>query len=388
MAFIKELFLMKVKTLIRVIMVLLVLIVLATLGFYVGKTDSDYDSELVLVHVIFRHGARTPSSFYPNDPNKNETFYPFGFGQLTTKGKQGEYELGQLLRKEYGEFLGKDFTNELVYVRSTDFTRTRMSALLVLAGLFPPSENLVWNKDLLWLPIPVDYVPYAKEDLLHPEASCPFKSDFLDKQPNNAEAREKFITPHKSVMDEISKLSGMKIKSPTEAQTLFLIISCEKDLGLKLPEWAEKMYSQLQKIAALAYSYQNFDADIRKINAGYLVDKIIKDTDDKIKNRLNPGNRRIFLYSGHETTVGYLLDVFGINDDTKMPPYGSALAIEVRRKDNEYFIRLRHRDNTNEMVFHDKTLKGCENLCSFEKFVEINNDVRPSMSVEEACGLK
>lgn len=30
-----------------------------------------------------RHGARTPQSTYPNDPYINQTFFPYGWGQLT-----------------------------------------------------------------------------------------------------------------------------------------------------------------------------------------------------------------------------------------------------------------------------------------------------------------
>lgn len=57
--------------------------------------------ELKLVHVVgvnflnlklikifkfkqfFRHGARTPADTYPNDKYLNETFFPYGWGQLT-----------------------------------------------------------------------------------------------------------------------------------------------------------------------------------------------------------------------------------------------------------------------------------------------------------------
>lgn len=50
-------------------------------------------------------------------------------------------------------------------VRSTGFPRTRMSAQLVLAGLWPPSEKQKWHGDLPWLPIPVDYKPYEEDDV-------------------------------------------------------------------------------------------------------------------------------------------------------------------------------------------------------------------------------
>lgn len=38
---------------------------------------------LIFAHVIFRHGARNIEKPYPNDPYKDERFWPPGFGQLT-----------------------------------------------------------------------------------------------------------------------------------------------------------------------------------------------------------------------------------------------------------------------------------------------------------------
>lgn len=32
---------------------------------------------------VFRHGARTPADTYPTDPHINETFQPYGWGQIT-----------------------------------------------------------------------------------------------------------------------------------------------------------------------------------------------------------------------------------------------------------------------------------------------------------------
>ncbi|KAJ4440010.1 hypothetical protein ANN_08141, partial [Periplaneta americana] len=61
---------------------------------------------------VFRHGERTPSDTYPEDPYFNFTFEPVGWGQLTNVGKLSQYQQGQYLRTRYGEFLGNIYTQE------------------------------------------------------------------------------------------------------------------------------------------------------------------------------------------------------------------------------------------------------------------------------------
>lgn len=76
-----------------------------------------------------------------------------------------EFNLGRFLRDQYGDFLGEDYTDGKVYVRSTNTPRTKMSAQLVLAGLMPPSTQQTWNPELLWQPIPIEYREDADEDV-------------------------------------------------------------------------------------------------------------------------------------------------------------------------------------------------------------------------------
>ncbi|KAL7643592.1 UNVERIFIED_CONTAM: hypothetical protein RMT77_005575 [Armadillidium vulgare] len=64
---------------------------------------------LRMVHVFFRHAEIAPSTVYSNDPriNRIEDIWPYGFSQITKRGKNNGYELGLWLRKRYDGFIKK-----------------------------------------------------------------------------------------------------------------------------------------------------------------------------------------------------------------------------------------------------------------------------------------
>ncbi len=75
------------------------------------------------------------------------------------------YEFGTFLKLYYASFLGENYTysSKDVYVRSTDYDRTIMSAQSLLAGLFEPSDFQIWNEDIKWQPIPIHTVDFAND---------------------------------------------------------------------------------------------------------------------------------------------------------------------------------------------------------------------------------
>ena len=115
-----------------------------------GLSEDSSLEGLKLVHLLYRHGDRTPCGGYPTDPYKDPSNWPVGLGQLTSVGKRMHFELGQWLRERYDGFLSSNYSEEEIYVRSTDVDRTLMSAQSNLAGLYPPEGYWEWNPDLAW----------------------------------------------------------------------------------------------------------------------------------------------------------------------------------------------------------------------------------------------
>ena len=119
-------------------------------------------STLKLLQIVHRHGDRTPVVFSPNDPFKNESYWPEGIGELTTKGKYRMYKFGQFVRQEYGEYFGDNYSPREVYARSSSGERCIESVSCLLSGAYPPNQLFwKWNNGSdaelgrLWQPFPI-----------------------------------------------------------------------------------------------------------------------------------------------------------------------------------------------------------------------------------------
>ena len=161
------------------------------------------------VHLVWRHGDRTPISPYPNDPYKDYQ-WPGGLGQLTKRGMRRHLELGRWLRQRYTDWLSPTYDRAEVVIRSTDVDRTLMSALSNLAGLFPPQGDQVWDEELPWQPIPVHTVPQDEDYLLSSHAHCP-RFEELQKDIESGEWMRDIYTSNRDLFEYVSLNAGENI---------------------------------------------------------------------------------------------------------------------------------------------------------------------------------
>lgn len=84
-------------------------------------------------------------------------------------GKRRGYQLGKFIRYHYGSeglgLISNLYIHDEILVRSTDKDRTKMTAQVAMAAVYPPELEQQWDGAVgrIWQPVPYSAVP-LKED--------------------------------------------------------------------------------------------------------------------------------------------------------------------------------------------------------------------------------
>lgn len=176
-----------------------------------------------------------------------------------------QYKLGQYLRRRYDKLLGEKYSPKKIYVQSSDFDRkwhfillilcsfriylpnltpfpsllyrfapfsttgTLMSAQTCLAGLFPPSNEEIWNKDVFWQPIPVHTMPRKSDYLIAIETNCPKYTHLREKYIAKSKEYHRIFTEYADHIEYWSKMSGLTFKTTYDIYKLYNILTIEKE---------------------------------------------------------------------------------------------------------------------------------------------------------------
>lgn len=135
------------------------------------------------------------------------------------------------MRRRYAKLLGDgSYSTDKVFTVSSAVDRTINSASLVLAGLFPPQNNQIWNEDLPWQPIPVYAIPHRTDYLIAAEKAC----DRYQQELKNYEQSPKIkalIEKHRELFDYAEKHAGQPIRTLDELKDLHGTLEVERQLN-------------------------------------------------------------------------------------------------------------------------------------------------------------
>lgn len=131
------------------------------------------------------------------------------------------------MRRRYDKLLGTKYSPNKLYVRSSDYDRTIMSAQANLAGMFPPTEDEIWNDEIPWQPIPVHVVPLNSEYILGLGRECPKFEEMFAKHMNESPEIKRIYSQYADHFLLWTKESGANITTFTEAKQLYKTLHIE-----------------------------------------------------------------------------------------------------------------------------------------------------------------
>ncbi|XP_032091751.1 prostatic acid phosphatase-like [Thamnophis elegans] len=331
---------------------------------------------------LYRHGDRSPLSTFPKNTIKDDA-WPKGYGQLTKIGIQQAYNLGKWLKDRYKNFLISEYKPKEIYVRSTDYDRTLMSAEAVLAGLFPPLREEEWNPDIHWQPIPVHTVPLSEEKLLiYPIYKCPEFNRLLQQFKQQIKSKD-LLKNYMALIRGFAIHLGYDMQKLLNFENLLLwkaydTLKIQEIYKYPLPNWADK--KTMQRVKSLLEYVVNgaFGGPLKnkksKLQGGILVKHILEKMTSVINN--NKGLKMI-MYSAHDMTIIALQIALGVYNKL-LPPYAATHIFELYEEDNgSHTIEMYYRNNT-AVEPHMLTLPGCSKACPLEKFQNLVTPILPT----------
>lgn len=259
-----------------------------------------------------------------------------------------------------------------------------MSAEANMAGLYPPHDKQVWDKNVNWQPIPVHTIPETDDYLLSAKKYCP-KYEKLTK--------DLFRTPYfrnishqlHDLYSYLSRYSGETVSDLEHLEFLYNTLAIETLYNYTIPDWAQKVFpTKMEPWALLSFTTQTYTVELARLKVGPFFDHVIQ----YLKNRTSPTTTcpKALVFSAHDTNIANVLNAMGAFD-YHSPPYAATILFELRKTpDGRSYINIFYKNSTEA---REISLKTCDFNCDIDDFVSILRPV--TISIDEwnsECRLK
>ncbi|XP_034836616.1 venom acid phosphatase Acph-1-like [Maniola hyperantus] len=349
------------------------------------KDDHFRDREVVLAFVVNRHGERSPDadelSFSDQQQKILNVTYIEGLEGLTNSGKLTAYQIGKFIKQRYGDaglkLLSSIYLQDEIAVRSTDKERTKMTALMAMAAVYPPEIPQQWDEGLgkVWQPVPYTAVPLS-EDYLRFHSNCKYFKELLQRAKEEASHQE--FAQFKDLAIILKKETGRNFtENPLLYQVLFDLFKSQVSLGLDVPQWAKPLLPKLGEAAGLSYRlYFRYD-EMKKIGGGVILNDFIDAANDIAAGK--QVQKRFRMYSAHDFNIGALMEAAQVlKYEQSLPEYGSLFGLEMYRlkSTGELTVVPFFLPRAGQSTAQNLHITGCEksNHCDFNKFKAITQE--------------
>ena len=327
---------------------------------------------LIFALDIIRHGDRTPLLTIPTVNYQ----WKDGLGQLTAQGMQQEYKMGMKFRQKYIEqshLLPEHYEYGSMYIRSTDYARTLMSAESLLMGLYPPGTGPSIKANSLpalpnaFQPIPIFSAPPQFDDIIVQQISNKERLKLMEQYVYSTTDWKKKNNELKDKYSLWTTLTGIKIEGLDDLQLLGDTLYIHQIHNAPMPEGLNS--KDIETI--INNSNWAFMAEQKPLQIACAYSTKLA---TNIANYLNKGSQkksklRYVLLSAHDTTIASILSFFG-SPLEQAPPYASNINFSLyENSPNYYTVVITYNGNS---VFIPACGGGVCELQQFLKLVSSN----------------
>mmetsp|Transcript_42930 Transcript_42930/g.100830 ORF Transcript_42930/g.100830 Transcript_42930/m.100830 type:complete len:513 (-) Transcript_42930:31-1569(-) len=350
-------------------------------------------------HITPLHRQLTPEL-------KSGSQHVCGRGQLTARGFRQLAALGSHLSTAYSGFLerlvllaaaSEASANELLYVRSTDYTRTIGSVASLLTSLMPSSYR-PWP----YIPVVIEVNEDEANEIMHGigtkssskagdgaaekviEGSCPAAARYHSSQMRAWHRPEALYAQIESMFGEAAAE-----RSVTDLCDAAYAAACHGMPFMRGPggEMTEQMAEEFSAQADRFYCERYAGNQGGKRATELAMYPFIKEVLERLEANAASGKPHLAVYSGHDTVVAAVLAAIGLYTDhrCRWAPYASRIIFELYRAADasNTFIRV---------VFNGEVqhgLLGCSEgieLCPLSNFsAGVASLLHGAQSIEDAC---
>ncbi|KAI5167036.1 lysophosphatidic acid phosphatase type 6 [Nematocida sp. AWRm78] len=376
--------------------------------------------QLEYVHLVHRHGERTPLMFGPHNttkwnmchrvsqidytiPKKHPTLFdkikgvlsymhmgtarPLRFkivqnsgrqfncapGQLTDTGRANLFGLGEWFRKKYVEdkgLISPHFNNKEFNLRSTNFQRTLESLQSLMQGMYKNSSG----------PMDVTVVDLT-QDSLTSNKHCPRLKALKDA--SHQSIKKMFEPESNKIRDYFTKNHSKFFASLSPYAIYDLIVSSRAHGFTEFLRVPKSIMSSLENYSVQLWFNHLNTKEALSLNTGNLLKEIADQM--VIKCTDTASDLKASIFSAHDITVYPLLMAVGINN-MKWPKFGANIVFELFKDANSQkrYVQMRYNGQKIEMprCHPIKIEKGI--YCPLDDFVRMCNETYTE-NFSQAC---
>jgi len=289
-------------------------------------------------------------------------------GQLTAQGAEELRDLGADFATAYINtgFLSSRLDPSQVYVRSTNIDRTFESAINLMLGLYPLTDDVCTIADVL----NIYTLDEETEDMYPPSTGqCPKLDAILAARAHQPDwvQRLNAMKPTAAYLETLWKLKDGSITDWTAFLDLFearLYAGAPPLVGITQDIIDSVLNVSSYELHALADS-----VEAQRLIIGRFIGEILSNIKNKISGLIT---QKFYLLSGHDTTLGPVLSALQAFGPYGWPPYASHIVIELLSDvSGNYFVTVTY--NSQKLV-----LPGCgQFICTLDNFTKLIQPVIP-----------